>query len=319
MIKLGYKLMSEEHGPADLVRNAVLAEQAGFDFAAISDHFSPWVEEQGHAPLAWSVLGAVAQATARLGLMTAVTCPLLRYHPTIIAQGTATIALLSGDRFTLGLGAGERLNEHVIGAGWPGTGERHHRLAEATEIIQGLLRGDLTNYRGDYYDLDHARLFDRPATKPPVIIAAGGPEAARLAAQDADGLIATEAKPELVQAYRDAGGTGPCYAEVAMCWAADEATARATAHRLFRWAVTGWPVQAELPTVESFAAATRHITPEIVAGQVSCGPSPEVHLAALEKYRRAGFDHLILTQIGPEQPGFVEFFHHHLAPQLRAA
>ena len=162
MIKLGYKLMSEEHGPADLVRNARRAEQAGFDFAAISDHFSPWLEEQGHAPLAWSVLGAIAGTTERIGLMTAVTCPIMRYHPAIIAQGAATLGLLSGGRFTLGLGAGERLNEHVVGAGWPGLGERHERLAEAVDIIQGLLAGELSNYRGTCLRLDHARLFDRP-------------------------------------------------------------------------------------------------------------------------------------------------------------
>ena len=172
MLKLGYKLMSEEHGPTDLVRNAQRAEQAGFDFAAISDHFFPWLEEQGHAPLAWSVLGALAHATRRIGLMTAVTCPTMRYHPAIIAQGAATLSLLSNNRFTLGLGAGERLNEHVIGAGWPGRGERHQRLLEAVEIIQGLLAGTLTNYRGHHLQLDHARLFDRPKQKPPVAVAA---------------------------------------------------------------------------------------------------------------------------------------------------
>src|SRR5712675_1631662 len=154
MIKFGYKLMSEEHGPTDLVRNANRAEQAGFDFTAISDHFFPWVEEQGHSPLAWSVLGAVANATRHLGLMTAVTCPIMRYHPAIIAQGAATLGLLSDNRFTLGLGAGERLNEHVVGEGWPGRGERHERLSEAVDIIQGLLAGTLTNYRGNYFRLD---------------------------------------------------------------------------------------------------------------------------------------------------------------------
>jgi len=122
MIKLGYKLMSEEHGPSALVRNAQRAEQAGFDFAAISDHYFPWLEEQGHSPLAWSVLGALANATQRIGLITSVTCPIMRYHPAIIAQGAATMGLLSDNRFTLGLGAGERLNEHVVGAGWPGRG-----------------------------------------------------------------------------------------------------------------------------------------------------------------------------------------------------
>jgi G6PDH family F420-dependent oxidoreductase len=136
MIKLGYKLMAEEHGPSALVRNAQRAEQAGFDFAAISDHYCPWLEEQGHSPFAWSVLGALANATRRIGLMTSVTCPIMRYHPAIIAQAAATMGVLSGNRFTLGLGAGERLNEHVVGAGWPGRGERHERLSEAADIIQ---------------------------------------------------------------------------------------------------------------------------------------------------------------------------------------
>ena len=317
MVKLGYKLMSEEHGPADLVRNLVLAEQAGFDLAAISDHFSPWVEEQGHAPFAWSVLGACAQATARIGLMTAVTCPIQRYHPAIIAQAAATIALLSGDRFTLGLGAGERLNEHVVGGGWAGVGERHERLSEAVDIIQGLLTGELTNYRGTYLELDHARLFDRPEVKPAVVLAAGGPEAARLAGRKAEGMIATEPKAALVEAYCAAGGTGPCYAEVALCWAPTEAEARETAHRLFRWAVTGWPVQAELPDTRGFAAATQHVTPEVVAGQVSCGPSAEAHLASIRRYIEAGYDHIILTQVGPRQAEFIAFFAEELAPVLR--
>jgi hypothetical protein len=196
MVRLGYKLMSEEHGPIELVRNAKRAEEAGFDFAAISDHFFPWIEEQGHAPLAWSVLGAVANATKRLGLMTAVTCPTMRYHPAIIAQGAATLALLSGDRFTLGLGAGERLNEHITGEGWPGVVERQARLVEAIDIIQGLLVGSLTNYRGSHFRLDQAKLFDRPERKPPIVIAAGGAAAARLAATKADALMVTEPRAD---------------------------------------------------------------------------------------------------------------------------
>ncbi|RYJ04254.1 MAG: TIGR03557 family F420-dependent LLM class oxidoreductase [Acetobacteraceae bacterium] len=317
MVKLGYKLMSEEHGPKALVRNLVKAEEAGFDFAAISDHFSPWVEEQGHAPLAWSVLGALAQATSRIGLMTAVTCPIQRYHPAIIAQAAATVALLSDDRFTLGLGAGERLNEHVTGAGWPGMSERHERLSEAIEIIQGLLSAGLTNFRGQHFQLDHAKLFDRPERKPPVILAAGGPEAARMAARKAEGMIATEPRADLVEAYRGAGGQGPCYAEVSVCYGETEAAAQETAHHYFRWSVTGWPVQAELPSVESFAAATKHVTPAMVAENVSCGPNPEQHLANLRKFREAGFDHLILTQIGPDQARFCDFFAQKLAPELR--
>lgn len=317
MVKLGYKLMSEEHGPKALVQNLMLAETAGFDFAAISDHFSPWIEEQGHAPLAWSVLGALAQATSRIGLMTAVTCPIQRYHPAIIAQGAATMGLLSDDRFTLGLGSGERLNEHVTGAGWPGTAERHERLSEAIEIIQGLLGAELTNYRGQHFQLDHAKLFDRPERKVPVILAAGGPEAARMAARKAEGLIATEPRRDLVEAYREAGGTGPCYAEVSVCYAASEAEAQKTAHHYFRWSVTGWPVQMELPSVEAFAAATKHVTPEMVAENVACGPDPSRFLANLGKFQEAGFDHLILTQVGPQQAEFIRFFESELAPKLR--
>src|SRR5437016_1188556 len=139
MVTLGYKLMSEEHGPNELLRNAQRAEAAGFEFAAISDHFFPWIPEQGHAPFAWSVLGGLTQITERLGFMTAVTCPTMRYHPTIIAQAAATMGLMSDNRFTLGLGAGERLNEHIVGAGWPGLVERHERLSEALDIIEGLL------------------------------------------------------------------------------------------------------------------------------------------------------------------------------------
>ncbi len=318
MIKLGYKLMSEEHGPVDLVRNAQRAEQVGFDFAAISDHFSPWLEEQGHSPLAWAVLGSIASVTQRLGLMTAVTCPIMRYHPAIIAQATATLALLSSNRFTLGLGAGERLNEHVVGAGWPGVGERQSRFSEALDIIQGLLTGDLKNYRGKYFCLDQARLFDLPEIKPPVVIAAGGPQAARLAGAKGDGLMATEARTELVESYRSAGGSGLRFAEVAMCCAESEEAARETAHRYFRWSVTGWPVQAELPDTKAFAAASKHITPEMVAEHVSCGPVANHHLEAIERYVQAGYDHIILVQIGPDQDYFFDFFERNLAPGLRA-
>jgi G6PDH family F420-dependent oxidoreductase len=313
-LKLGYKLMSEEHGPADLVRNAQRAEQAGFDFAAISDHFSPWLEEQGHSPLAWSVLGAIAQATDKIGLMTAVTCPTMRYHPAIIAQGAATLALLSNDRFTLGLGSGERLNEHVIGSGWPGVVERHERFAEAIDIIQGLLTGELHNYRGKHLALENARLYDRPRSKPPVIIAAGGPEAARLAGEKGDGLIATEPRADLIKAY---GGKGPRYAEVAMCIGKSEEDARQTAHKYFRWSVTGWPVQAELPDTKGFEAASRYVPPEAVAEKISCGPDVKAHLEAIRKFTKAGFDHIVLVQIGPDQEPLIDLFQRELAQALR--
>jgi G6PDH family F420-dependent oxidoreductase len=317
MIRLGYKLMSEEHGPADLVRNARRAEEAGFDFAAMSDHYFPWLEEQGHSPFAWSVLGAVAQATKRMGLMTAVTCPIMRYHPAIIAQAAATMGLLTEGRFTLGVGAGERLNEHVVNAGWPGVAERHERLSEAVDIIQGLLSGELPSYRGRHFQLDHARLFDLPDGKPDVVMAAGGPAAAQLAGEKGDGLIVTEAKEELVKAFRAGGGSGPCYAEVALCCTADEEQARETAHRYFRWSLLGWPVLAELPHNESFAAASQYVPKEAISEAVSCGPSVDRHLEAINAYVRIGCNHIILTQVGPDQDFFFEFVERKLAPALR--
>lgn len=319
MIELGYKLMSEEHGPRDLVRNAARAEEAGFAFAAISDHFSPWVDEQGHAPFIWPVLGAVATSTTSLKLMTAVTCPIMRYHPAVIAQACATVALMSGDRFTLGLGAGERLNEHVIGAGWPGIVERHERLSEAVDIIQGLLTGETSDYRGRHLQLENARLFDRPESKPDVVIAAAGPRAARLAAEKGDGLIATEPRKDIVAAYREAGGQGPCFAEVALCCATTEQGAQETAHRYFRWSATGWPVQAELPDTRGFTAAAKHISRDVVAEGVSCGPSVEHHIQAVRPYVEAGFDHIILVQVGPDQDFFFKLFEQELSTGLRNA
>ncbi|MGE0259434.1 MAG: TIGR03557 family F420-dependent LLM class oxidoreductase [Alphaproteobacteria bacterium] len=316
MIEIGYKLMAEEHGPAALVRNTVRAEQAGFEFAAISDHFFPWINEQGHSPFAWTVLGAAAQATSHIGLMTAVTCPITRYHPAIVAQAAATMAVLSGDRFVFGIGAGERLNEHVVGGGWPGIGERHERLSEAYDIIRGLLDGSLTNYRGTYFALDNATLFDRPDRAPAIIGAAGGPEAARLAGRKADGLIATVPQADLVKAYKSVGGSGPLYAEVPMCYAESEDEAREIAHRYHRWSLAGGPVMPELPDPESFDAASKHVRPDDVAEEVSLGPSPEPHLKAIGEYLDAGYDRLILTQIGPEQDAFFEFFEHELRPAL---
>ena len=317
MLSLGYKLMAEEHGPNGLVQNAERAERSGFDFAAISDHFFPWLDEQGHSPFAWVVLGAIANATQRLGLMTAVTCPIMRYHPAIIAQAAATLGVLTDNRFTLGLGSGERLNEHVVGLGWPGIAERHERFTEAIDIIQGLLRGELSNYRGKHFVLDTAKLYDRPTRKPPVIIAAGGPQAAQWAAEKGDGLMTTEASKDLIDAFRKAGGRGPRYAEVGMCVAKSEDDARNTAHKYFRWSVTGWPVQAELPDPKGFKAASEHITPHHVAEQIVCGPSIKKHLEAIGRYIDAGFDHIVLTQIGPEQDFFIELFEKELGPALR--
>jgi G6PDH family F420-dependent oxidoreductase len=236
----------------------------------------------------------------------------MRYHPAIVAQAAATLGFLSKNRFTLGLGSGERLNEHIVGAGWPGLLERHERFAEAVDIIQGLLTGRLSNYRGKHLQLDGARLFDRPTSKPAVVITAGGPNAARLAGEKGDGLMATEAQSDLIQEFHKGGGF-----EVPLCCAEREEDARGTAHKYFRWSVTGWPVQAELPDTNGFAAASTYISPDTVARHITCGPSAGRHLEAIRRFIKAGYDHIILVQVGPDQEYFLDLFRRELAPALR--
>ena len=162
MTALGYALSSEEHAPSDLVRNARLAEEAGFEFALVSDHFHPWIDRQGHSPFVWSVLGGIATATEKLEVGTGVTCPMIRIHPAIIAQAAATTAAMMPGRFFLGVGTGENLNEHILGDKWPEHEVRSEMLEESLEIIRLLWRGEQASYRGGYYTVDEARLFTLP-------------------------------------------------------------------------------------------------------------------------------------------------------------
>ena len=317
MIRFGYKLMTEEHGPKALVANAVLAEQAGFDFVSISDHFHPWLEAQGHAPFAWSVLGAIAQATDRIAITTGLTCPIIRYHPAIVAQAAATIAVLSDNRFTLAVGAGERLNEHVTGARWPSIPERHAMLSEAISICRKLWEGGDHSFIGEHFVLDHARLYDLPDRPIPVVVGVSGPASIALAAEHGDGIMATSPEADLVQGFREAGKDGPCYAEVALAYAATEAEGRRIAHERFRFSAFDWSVNSELPHVAGFEAATKYITPDDLADKIPAGPDPEAHLAAIAKYRDAGFDHIVLTGIGDDQAGFTRFFQEELLPKLK--
>jgi len=309
--------MSEEHGPAALVRNARRAEEAGFDFVAISDHYHPWLTSQGHSPFAWTVLGAIAAQTERIGLVTAVTCPTLRYHPAIVAQAAATVACLSGGRLTLGVGTGEELNEHVVGRRWPPPGVRREMLGEALEIIRLLWQGGRRSYRGRHLRVEQAQVWDLPERPPGIAVAAGGPRGAAFAARTGDGLFATAPERELVEAWRAAGGRGPAYAEVALSWARDEAEAVRVAHEGFRFGLLGWRVMADRPNPSSFEAATRWVRREDVAEQIPCGPDAERHLAAIRRYRDAGFDHVVLIGIGPDQDGFLRFWEKELAPRLR--
>ncbi|MEV0455165.1 TIGR03557 family F420-dependent LLM class oxidoreductase [Catellatospora methionotrophica] len=316
MTNIGYTLMTEQRGPRELVDDAVRAEAAGFDFAVCSDHYYPWLDEQGHAPFAWSVLGAAAHATGRLPLVSFVTCPTMRYHPTVVAQMAATIGVMSQGRFTLGLGAGENLNEHVVGA-YPHATQRHAMLSEALEIIQPLLAGEVVHHLGEYFEVPEARLWDLPDSPVPIGVAVSGPSSIRLATRHAAALIATEPKPELIRQYADAGGTGPRYGQVAICWGPDADECARIAHDQFRWFDLGWAVNAELPHPRSFAAATAVMTPAMVAEKISCGPDVDKHIAAVREFVDAGFTDVALVQIGGDsQPDFLDFAEKQLLPAL---
>ncbi|WP_327293979.1 MULTISPECIES: TIGR03557 family F420-dependent LLM class oxidoreductase [unclassified Streptomyces] len=318
-MQIGYKLAAEAFGPKELVRQAVLAEQAGFDFVEMSDHYHPWLDVQGHSPFAWTVLGAIAAKTERIGLATGVTCPTVRYHPAIIAQAAATLALVSDGRFTLGVGSGERLNEHVTGEGFPNSvPERHARLREALEIIRLLWSGGYRSYDGRYLKLDDARVFDLPPELPDIAVAAAGPAAARIAAELGDGLFATEPARETVEAYRRAGGGGPRYAEVPMAWARHAHTGAKAALETSRWAVTGWKVMAELPNPANFEAATSTVREEDILSTFACGTDPVRFLQTAQPFVDAGFDRLVTQNAGPDPDGFMEFYRSELDQQLRA-
>jgi G6PDH family F420-dependent oxidoreductase len=319
-VRFGYALSSEEHRPLDLIRNAQQAEELGFDFAMISDHYHPWIDRQGQSPFVWSVIGGIAATTDKLTIGTGVTALSQRIHPAILAQATATVADMLPGRFWFGVGTGENLNEHILGDPWPEHEVRVEMLEEAVELIRELWRGGLTSYRGDYYDVSRARIYTVPEEPPPILVAASGPEAAEMAGRIGDGLIATGPDRELLAAYRKGGGTGggggPTVGQVSVCWAKDEATARKTA---FEW----WPTAAikgdssqEVALPSTFESLAEMVTEDQVAEEVVCGPDPEAYLAKVQPYLDAGFDHVYFHQIGPDQAGFFRFAEAELLPRL---
>jgi G6PDH family F420-dependent oxidoreductase len=320
MVAFGYTLMTEQRGPRELVADAVAAENAGFDFEVISDHYFPWLESQGHAPNAWAVLGAVASSTQRVPLMTYVTCPTVRYHPAVVAQQAATVALLAGGgRFTLGLGAGENLNEHVVGRGWPPANVRHEMLAEALEIIGELFAGGYVNRAGRHFRVDSTRLWDVPDGGVPIAVAVSGAQSVETFAPVADAMVAVEPLPELVQGFDAAAGVRlPKIGQQPIAWGADRDEAVARAHDQFRWFAGGWKVNAELPGPSAFAAATQFVRPDDVADALACGPDVAAHVEAVRPFVDAGFTHVALVQVGGDtQPEFLRFAEAELLPALR--
>jgi G6PDH family F420-dependent oxidoreductase len=314
--------MTEQAGPKALVRHAAAAERVGFDFEVISDHYSPWLDEQGHAPYAWSVLGAVTECTDRVELMTYVTCPTMRYHPAVVAQQAATIQLLSDHRFTLGLGSGENLNEHVVGKGWPGVKTRQEMLTEAIDIIAGLFDGGYFNYAGKHFQVDSAKLWDLPEIRTPIGVAVSGRQSVKKFSLIADTMIAVQPNADLCRVWDAQKGEKGSrkVGQLPVAWDPDRDKAVHRAHEQFRWFAGGWKVNAELPGTPGFAGATKFVTEDDVAQSIPCGPEVEPIVESVRRYADAGFSDLALVQIGGEhQDGFFDFAEATLLPALREA
>jgi coenzyme F420-dependent glucose-6-phosphate dehydrogenase len=316
-MEFGYFLSSEEQRPEKQVIYAGRAEEAGFQFLVISDHYHPWVSQQGQSPFVWSVLGGIAQATERIKVGTAVTCPMMRIHPAIIAQAASTVATMMRGRFFLGIGTGEYLNEHVLGHPWPDTNIRQEMLVEAVFILRELWKGEEFSHYGAYYTVSDARIYTLPDKPPAIYMAASGPKSATLAGEIADGFISTTSGNELVKAFKENGGADkPCFGSIKVCWAKSLEKAKDV---MRQW----WPVSAlsgrlhsDLPTPKHFEDAVELMgQPEIPEDSV-LGPDPEPYLKALQSLQDDGYDHIYIHQVGPDQEGFLQFFQEELLPAL---
>jgi G6PDH family F420-dependent oxidoreductase len=314
-VEIGYFLSSEEHGPAELVGYAQQAEKAGLGAVWLSDHYHPWIDRQGQSPFVWCVIGGIA-ATTSLRLTTAVTCPTMRIHPAVVAQAAATASLMMPGRFQFGVGGGENLNEHILGRHWPPAYVRLEMLEEAVAVMRKLWEGGVVRHRGTHYVVENARIYSRPDTPPPVLVSALGPRAVSLAARIGDGYISTAPNAEVVRRYLSEGGKGPKQGGMKVCWAADEDQARKTAFEL--WPTEGLPgeLSRELPMPGHYEQASSLVTEEQIGELLPCGPDPERHLAAIGRYRDAGFDELYVAQIGKDQAGFLEFYRREVLPRL---
>jgi coenzyme F420-dependent glucose-6-phosphate dehydrogenase len=319
MLQLGYTLSAEEQGPEELVRLGRVAEEAGFDFATVSDHFHPWTSTQGNSPFVWSVLGGIASTTDHIRVGTGVTCPLIRIHPAIVAQAAATVAAMMPGRFFLGVGTGENLNEHITGERWPSASERRAMLLEAIEVIRRLWGGEVVEHLGEHYEVIDAQLFTVPEEPPPIYVAAAGTKAAEMAAEIGDGLIGTAPKQELIQAFDRAGGHGPKLGQVTVCWAQDERTAIETAMRYWPTAALQGELTQELPLPRHFEQATEMVTEDQIAKVIVCGPDPAPQVEMVRRYEAAGYDHVTIHQVGPDQEGGIRFLAEQVLPELRRA
>jgi G6PDH family F420-dependent oxidoreductase len=315
-MKLGFFLSCEEYGPAELIAQAGAAEQAGFQGLWISDHYHPWNHEQGESAFVWSVIGALAGAGVDLPVATAVTCPTVRVHPAVIAQAAATSQILLGGRFTLGVGTGEALNEHILGSGWPEVDIRLDMLEEAVQIMRALCSGDSVSHRGRHYTVENARIFSLPEAPPPIYMSGFGPKAIDLAARIGDGFVTTTPDEEAIRRFRR-GGRKPVQAGAKVCCA--ESKAKAVKAALLIWPNDQLPGELAqvLPTPEHFEQAAELVTEEMVLGSgLPLGPDLDEHVEALRQYEPAGVDELYVQQIGGGHDAFFEAYAREVLPRF---
>ena len=316
MTTLGYALSTEEHEPADLIEFVERAEDVGFEFAMVSDHYHPWVEQQGESPFVWSVLGGIAHATDDLRVGTGVTCPLIRIHPAIIAQAAATAAAMFDGRFFLGLGTGERLNEHVLGDRWPPHHVRLRMLEEAIEVIDTLWEGEMTSYDGEHYTVENAQLFTLPEELPEKVIAASGETTARFAGRFGDGIVATSPDEDVLEEFADVDGEDPRYGQVTVCWDESDSAAKEIAHEWWPNGALPGQLGQELPTPTHFQEAAETLSEDDVADAYLCSSDPDDHVENIEEYVDAGFDHVYVHQVGPNQEEFLDVYEHEVLPSF---
>lgn len=315
MTSFGYFLSAEELSPTELVETAQLAEAAGFDRIWISDHYHPWSREQGESAFVWAVLGAIAAKT-KLHMTTAVTCPTYRIHPAVVAQATATVTSLAPDRFSFGVGSGERLNEHILGGAWPPAPIRLEQLEEAVGIIRRLWTGETVTHRGTHYTVDNARIFSLPEQPPPILVSGFGPASTELAARIGDGWVTTQPDADLLRHYRSAGGRGLTQGGMKICWASSADDAAKTAYRLWGFEAIGGQSAQELPSWTQFEELGAATSPEKVAEDVPCGPDPERAAEQINRYVDAGFDEVYISQMGPDQQGGIRFLAEQVLPSI---
>jgi coenzyme F420-dependent glucose-6-phosphate dehydrogenase len=316
--KIGFTLCSEEFGPQELVRLAERAEEVGYDFLSISDHFHPWVDAQGHSPFVWGVLGGVAQVTERIEVGTGVTCPTQRIHPAIIAHASATAAAMLPGRFWLGIGSGENLNEHILGERWPETAVRQERMVEAIEVIRKLWEGHLTSHHGKHYTVENARLYTLPEEPPPIYIATAGERATQIAGELGDGMYGLVPDPSVVEQFDKAGGQGkPKVGQIHVCWAESEDEAKKTALKYWPNAVVGGNLVWELPLPSHFREASEWADEDAIAEEIVCATDAGPFVEAAKEFVDAGYDHVFFHQIGPQQDEFLRFSESEILPALQ--